>query len=45
MLLSLLATAAFAQNNVTGSVKDAASGEPLVGVGVIVSTGGGYTDR
>lgn len=42
-LLSLLATAAFAQNVVTGSVKDAATGEPLVGVGVIVSTGGGTT--
>ena len=41
ILLSLLASVAFAQNTVTGSVKDAATGEPLVGVGVIVSTGGG----
>ncbi len=41
ILLSLLTTVAFAQNTVTGLVKDAASGEPLVGVGVIVSTGGG----
>ncbi|MBP5676084.1 MAG: SusC/RagA family TonB-linked outer membrane protein [Bacteroidales bacterium] len=41
ILLSLLATAAFAQNTVTGSVKDALTGEPLIGVGVIVSTGGG----
>ena len=41
ILLSLLTTAAFAQNKVTGSVKDAATGEPLIGVGVIVSTGGG----
>ena len=40
-LLSLIATAAFAQNVVTGSVKDAATGDPLMGVGVIVSTGGG----
>ena len=41
ILLSLLATVAFAQNTVTGSVKDAVTGEPLAGVGVIVSTGGG----
>ena len=41
ILLSLLTTAAFAQNTVTGSVKDAVTGDPLVGVGVIVSTGGG----
>ena len=41
ILLSLVATAAFAQNTVTGSVKDAVTGEPLIGVGVIVSTGGG----
>ena len=41
ILLSLLTTAAFAQNTVTGSVKDAVTGEPLIGVGVIVSTGGG----
>ena len=41
ILLILLATAAFAQNTVTGSVKDAVTGEPLVGVGVLVSTGGG----
>ena len=41
ILLSLLTAAAFAQNTVTGSVKDAATGEPLIGVGVIVSTGGG----
>ena len=40
-LLSLLTTAAFAQNVVTGSVKDAVTGDPLMGVGVIVSTGGG----
>ena len=40
-LLSLLATSAFAQNVVTGSVKDAVTGDPLMGVGVIVSTGGG----
>lgn len=32
---------AFAQNTVTGSVKDAVTGDPLMGVGVIVSTGGG----
>ena len=41
IILSLFATAAFAQNTVTGSVKDAVTGEPLIGVGVIVSTGGG----
>ena len=41
LLLSLLTTAVFAQNTVTGSVKDAVTGEPLIGVGVIVSTGGG----
>ena len=40
-MLSLLATAALAQNTVSGSVKDDATGEPLIGVGVIVSTGGG----
>ena len=40
-LLSLITTAAFAQNVVTGSVKDATTGDPLMGVGVIVSTGGG----
>ena len=40
-LLSLLTIAAFAQNTVTGSVKDAVTGEPLIGVGVLVSTGGG----
>ena len=39
--MSLITTAAFAQNVVTGSVKDAATGDPLMGVGVIVSTGGG----
>lgn len=44
ILLSLMTTtAAIAQNVVSGSVKDAATGEPLVGVGVIVSTGGGTT--
>ena len=41
ILLSLVGVAAFAQTTVTGSVKDAATGEPLEGVGVIVSTGGG----
>ena len=41
LFLSLLATAAFAQSTVTGSVKDAVTGDPLIGVGVIVSTGGG----
>ena len=41
ILLSLITVAAFAQNTVTGSVKDAVTGEPLFGVGVIVSTGGG----
>lgn len=41
IVLSLITTAAFAQNVVTGSVKDAVTGEPLIGVGVIVSTGGG----
>ena len=41
ILLGLITVAAFAQNTVTGSVKDAATGEPLIGVGVIVSTGGG----
>lgn len=41
ILLSLVTVAAFAQGTVTGSVKDAATGEPLIGVGVIVSTGGG----
>ena len=41
IFLSLLMTAALAQNTVTGSVKDAVTGEPLIGVGVIVSTGGG----
>ena len=41
ILLSLVSMAAFAQGTVTGSVKDAATGEPLIGVGVIVSTGGG----
>ncbi|MBR2224935.1 MAG: SusC/RagA family TonB-linked outer membrane protein [Bacteroidales bacterium] len=41
ILLSLFTFAAFAQNTVTGSVKDAVTGEPLIGVGVIVSTGGG----
>ena len=41
ILLSLLGAAAFAQGTVSGSVKDAATGEPLIGVGVIVSTGGG----
>ena len=45
ILLSLFATAAFAQNTVTGSVKDAVTGEPLIGVGVIVSTGGGAVLR
>ena len=43
LLLALLATAALAQNTVTGSVKDAVTGEPLIGVGVIVSTGDGAT--
>ena len=41
ILLGLIATAALAQNTVTGSVKDAVTGEPLIGVGVLVSTGGG----
>ena len=41
ILLSLFTIASFAQNTVTGSVKDAVTGEPLIGVGVIVSTGGG----
>lgn len=41
IILSLLAVSAFAQGTVKGSVKDAATGEPLMGVGVIVSTGGG----
>ena len=41
ILLSLVSLSAFAQNTVTGSVKDAVTGDPLVGVGVIVSTGGG----
>ena len=41
ILLSLFAASALAQNVVTGLVTDAASGEPLIGVGVIVSTGGG----
>ena len=41
ILLSLFTTVAFAQNTVKGSVKDAVTGEPLIGVGVIVSTGGG----
>ena len=41
ILLSLMTVAALAQNTVTGSVKDAVTGEPLVGVGVLVSTGGG----
>jgi TonB-linked SusC/RagA family outer membrane protein len=41
ILLSLFTVAAFAQGTITGSVKDAATGEPLIGVGVIVSTGGG----
>ena len=41
ILLSLLSIAALAQGTVTGSVKDAATGEPMVGVGVLVSTGGG----
>lgn len=41
ILLSLVSVAAFAQGTVTGSVKDAVTGEPLIGVGVIVSTGGG----
>ena len=41
IFLSLIATAALAQNTVTGSVKDAVTGEPLIGVGVLVSTGGG----
>ena len=40
-LLSLLTTVAFAQNIVSGSVKDAVTGDPLEGVGVIVSTGDG----
>lgn len=41
ILLSLITLSAFAQNTVTGSVRDAVTGDPLVGVGVIVSTGGG----
>lgn len=41
ILLSLIGVAAFAQDIVTGSVKDAVTGEPLIGVGVLVSTGGG----
>ena len=40
-LLSLFTTVAFAQDIVSGSVKDAVTGDPLVGVGVIVSTGDG----
>ena len=40
-LLSLFTTVAFAQDFVSGSVKDAVTGDPLVGVGVIVSTGDG----
>ena len=40
-LLSLLTTVAFAQDIVSGSVKDAVTGDPLEGVGVIVSTGDG----
>ena len=32
ILLSLFTFAAFAQNTVTGSVKDAVTGEPLIGV-------------
>ena len=40
ILMGLVSVAALAQN-VTGSVKDAATGEPLIGVGVLVSTGGG----
>ena len=35
------AISALAQNVVKGTVKDAATGEPLSGVGVLVSTGGG----
>lgn len=41
IILSIVAVAAWAQGTVTGSVKDAVTGEPLIGVGVIVSTGGG----
>ena len=41
IILGLIATTALAQSVVSGSVKDAATGEPLVGVGVLVSTGGG----
>ncbi|MBP5333324.1 MAG: carboxypeptidase-like regulatory domain-containing protein, partial [Bacteroidales bacterium] len=41
ILLSLFSVAAMAQITVTGSVKDSATGDPLPGVGVIVSTGGG----
>ena len=41
ILLSLLSVAALAQGTVTGSVRDADTGEPVIGVGVIVSTGGG----
>ena len=35
------AFSAYAQNVVKGTVRDAATDEPLIGVGVIVSTGGG----
>ena len=41
LFLILTAFGAYAQNVVKGTVKDAATDEPLVGVGVIVSTGGG----
>ena len=43
LFLTLLATAALAQNTVTGKVQDAVTGEPLIGVGVIASTGDGAT--
>ena len=41
LFLILTAFSAYAQKEVKGTVKDAATGEPLAGVGVIVSTGGG----
>ncbi len=41
IFLGLIATTALAQNTVSGSVKDVSTGEPLAGVGVLVSTGGG----
>ena len=37
----MLSVSLFAQHNVTGVVVDADNGQPLVGVAVMVSTGGG----